>query len=170
MTAAAATVHDASADALNRLHAALSPVQRATLVDKVEAHWATWKSANATEGSEPDGRHLATLATDLGLTTDQTSRIRARLSEGAKAAPPFDSKEVTAHLHAFADAFRADKFDARALATAGPAHARLAGWGAAHQAHFLAAVSPDLTPEQRAKLAARLREHAKHNPSAEVSQ
>src|SRR5450755_1942676 len=49
VSAAAAAVHDASADALNELHAALTPPQRAALVDKVESHWAVWQNANVQE-------------------------------------------------------------------------------------------------------------------------
>ena len=58
VTAAAAAVHDASADALNELHAVLTPPQRAALVDKVEAHWAVWQKANAEEtgAGEAGGR------------------------------------------------------------------------------------------------------------------
>src|ERR1019366_1403035 len=69
VTAAAAAVHDASADALNELHTVLTPPQRAALVDKVEAHWAIWQKANAeeTDPAKSEGGHLATLATELGL-------------------------------------------------------------------------------------------------------
>jgi Spy/CpxP family protein refolding chaperone len=170
VTSAAAQVHDASADALNQLHAQLSPVQRGALVDKVEAHWATWQRANASEaGPGADGRHLALLAKELGLSTDQTSRIRARLDEGAKTAPRFDAQEIAAHLRNFGDAFRSEQFDAKAITTAGSAHAHLVGFGAAHLARFVEAVSPELTPDQRTALAQRLREHAAHNPSAEAS-
>jgi uncharacterized RmlC-like cupin family protein len=45
----------------------------------------------------------------------------------------------------------------------------MVGWAAAHMAHFLEAVSPVLTAEQRADFAQRLREHATHNPSAEAT-
>jgi Spy/CpxP family protein refolding chaperone len=45
----------------------------------------------------------------------------------------------------------------------------MVAWGAAHSAHFLETVSPVLTPEQRAKLAQMLREHATHNPSAQAN-
>src|SRR5580658_6163621 len=41
--AASAGLHEATIDALNQLHAALTPEQRAALVDKVEAHWEVWK-------------------------------------------------------------------------------------------------------------------------------
>jgi Spy/CpxP family protein refolding chaperone len=40
LTAASSSLHDAAAEALNQLHAVLTPEERAALVDKVEAHWA----------------------------------------------------------------------------------------------------------------------------------
>jgi Spy/CpxP family protein refolding chaperone len=171
VTTAAAALHDASADALNGLHAALTPPQRAALVDKVESHWAIWQKANAAEtgSASPEGGHLARLATELALTPDQTAQIRARLAERMKAAPRFDPQEIATHLRAFGDAFRSERFDAKELTTASGAHAHLVGWGAGHLARFVEAVTPVLTPDQRAKFAERLRDHAKHNPSAEVN-
>jgi len=65
LTAAGATVHDASADALNRLHAALTTVQREALVDKVSAHWTVWQKANS------EDHHVQLLMADLDLTPDQ---------------------------------------------------------------------------------------------------
>jgi Spy/CpxP family protein refolding chaperone len=168
LTVAGAAVHEASADALNELHAVLTPPERAALVDKVEAHWAVWHKANADEtGAATEGGHLATLATDLDLTPDQVDRIRAGLSEGMKTVPRLDPQEIATELRAFGDGFQSEKFDARALTTAGVANAALIGWGAAHMAHFVEVVSPVLTPDQRAKLAQRLHEHASHDPSAQ---
>jgi Spy/CpxP family protein refolding chaperone len=164
---AAANLDDASADALNELHAVLTPPERAALVDKVEAHWAVWQKANAeqTDPRNPERGQLAMLATDLGLTRNQVDKIRAGLGEGMKAMPRVDLQEIATHLRAFGDAFRSDKFDARVLTTANGANAHLAGWGAARLAHFIEAVSPVLTPDQRARFAQRLREHAAHTPS-----
>ncbi len=168
VSAAAATVHDASVDALNELHTVLTPAERAALVDKVESHWAVWQKANADETAvaKADDGHLATLATDLDLTPDQTAKIRAGLVDGMKSVPRLDPQEISAHLRAFDDAFRSDKFDAKTLTTANGANAHIAGWGASHMAHFVEVIAPVLTPEQRSQLAQRLREHATHDPSA----
>lgn len=172
VTAAATSVHDASTDALNELHAALTPPERAALVDKVEAHWAVWQKANAeeqpakAEGSNPanpERGRLALLATDLGLTQDQIGKIRANLGERMKAVPRLDPREISTYLRSFGDAFRGDKFDAKVFTRANDANAHLAGWGAAHLAHFIEAVSPVLTPDQRAEFAQRLREHSAHS-------
>jgi Spy/CpxP family protein refolding chaperone len=172
LTAAAAAVHDASADALNQLHEVLTPPQRAALVDKVQAHWAVWRRANAeeSEGAKPEGGRLATLATDLGLTPDQEDKIRVAVAEGMRAVPRLDPQEIATHLGAFGDAFRSERFDARTLKTASGANEHLVGWGGAHMAHFVEAVSPLLAPDQRARFADRLREHASHaTPSAQAS-
>jgi Spy/CpxP family protein refolding chaperone len=171
VAAAAATVHDASAEALNELHTVLNPPERAALVDKVQSHWAVWQRANAedTGASAADGGHLAALTADLGLTPDQVGKIRSNLNEGLKAVPRLDPHEVDAHLHAFGDAFRSEQFDAKALTTANGVNAHLAGWGAAHLAHLVEAVSPVLDADQRARLSQQLREHAAHNPSASVT-
>ena len=165
VSAAAATVHDASMDALNALHAVLTPPERAALVDKVEAHWSVWQKANAeeTDPANPEGNRLAMLTTDLGLTQDQVDKIRAGLGEGMKAVPRLDSREIATQIREFGDAFRSEKFDAKALAGANVANTHLAGWGAAHLAHFVEAVSPVLTPDQRAEFAQRLREHSVHS-------
>jgi Spy/CpxP family protein refolding chaperone len=164
VAAAAAKVHDASTDALNELHTVLTPPERAALVDKVEAHWAVWQKANAeeTDPRNPEGSLLEMIATDLGLTQDQIDKIRSGLGEGMKAVPRLDPQEIATHLRAFGEAFRREKFDARLLTTANGANAHLAGWGAAHLAHFIEAARPVLTPDQRARLAQKLREHAAH--------
>jgi len=161
LTSAAAMVHDASTEALNQLHGVLTPPQRAALVDKLEAHWSVWQRANTDEID-----HLTELTAELDLTPDQVDKIRASQAEAMKALPRFDSQEVTAHIRAFGDAFRAQTFDAKTLTTGGAATAHMVGWGAAHLAHFIESVSPVLSPEQRGKLAQMLRQHANHNPSA----
>ena len=168
--AAAAGVHQACAEALNELHGLLTPEQRAALVDKIESHWAVWQEANA-EATEPKGTphdYLVILTADLALTPEQVSKIRAGLvqKDGRKA---LDPAAVSAHLRAFDDAFRSEKFDARAIDQLNQANVHMAGRGAAHLARFVQIVSPTLTLDQRATYAQSLREHASHNPSAEVS-
>ena len=162
LTAAGATVHDALADALNRLHAVLTPPQRDALVDKVSAHWAVWQRANA------EDHHVQLLMADLELTPDQVEKIRAGLVDGKS--PKLDSREITARVQAFDIAFRAEKFDAHALSNFGAANAQMIGWSASTMVHFVETASPVLNSEQRAKLAVHLREHASHDPSAQASQ
>jgi Spy/CpxP family protein refolding chaperone len=162
--AASIGVYEAAAKSLNELHAALTPEQRAALVDKVESHWEAWKNSNNQEDVAGDDAHLGhldRLAKDLGLVPDQVTKIRATLRESVNKDPlKFDVSQVDAHIQEFGAAFKSDKFDAKALKHGPFAHQHLAVWGAWHMAHFYEAVGPVLTPEQRAKLSAETKEHA----------
>jgi hypothetical protein len=170
LRAAAQDVFGRSTDALNRLHALLLPPERAALIDKVNAHWAVWQDVNAEEpGSAPHQEgHLASLQADLGLTQFEVDRIREALAR--QPPPPFDANQIDGEIRAFDGAFAGDRFDAKALASANDANARMVAWAAQHLASFLRAATPSLTPEQRSALADRLRGHAAHNPSAEAAQ
>jgi|HubBroStandDraft_1064217.scaffolds.fasta_scaffold02382_2 Spy/CpxP family protein refolding chaperone len=161
----AGALHDATAEALNELHAVLTPEQRGALVDKVEAHWTIWQNANSESGPAGSSRqgYLEALASELSLTADQVEKIRARSSASAKDAPgPLDSQTIETHLKVFGQAFKKDSFDARSLSTASAANTLLARWGSARMAHFFESVTPVLTPEQRAALAQSLHQHMSH--------
>jgi Spy/CpxP family protein refolding chaperone len=158
---ASASIHAATADALTQLHDALSPVERAALADKVQAHWEVWHKVNADEkpGSTEKGTHLAKLTALLALTPDQVAQIGKALSADVPVTPQTDPKAVDAYVQAFATAFTADKFDAKSLAPAATASAgHVARYGWARRARFYEAVTPVLTADQRAKLSAHLRE------------
>lgn len=167
VTVAAGQVNGAAADELNQLHAVLRPEQRAALVDKVEAHFLVWKESNGDEKAaakehEPGG-HIAHLAKELSLTNDQVEKLRASFESSIKAHGEahgkFDPAEADAHMRAFSAAFAADTFDAKSL-PAGPTHEHMATWGVSRMARFYEALVPVLTPEQRTKVADKLREHA----------
>jgi Spy/CpxP family protein refolding chaperone len=162
--------HEASTAALNDLHAALTPPQRAALVDKVASHWAVWQRENDAEVDSTSGAgergHLAALTIELGLRPDQVEKIRGPLADRLRGAPRIDPQQIAAHVRAFGDAFRGETFDARTLATGTAANVRLVSWGAVHLVHVVEAMSPVLDPGQRATLAQKLREHAIHNPGA----
>jgi Spy/CpxP family protein refolding chaperone len=157
-------VHDAVVKSLNELHAALTPEQRATLVDKVESHWEVWKNANNQDEAAGDEAHpgqLDRVAKDLNLTADQVTKIRATFSERVSKHPlKFDATQVEAHLQEFATAFESETFDAKLLKHGPFAQQHVAVWGAWRMAHFYEALGPALTPEQRAKLSAEMKEHA----------
>jgi Spy/CpxP family protein refolding chaperone len=157
---AEAAVHAASIDALNQLHAALSPVERAALVEKVQAHWEVWRKVNADEeyGSREKEAHLARLTESLRLSPDQVDRISAALQSGKPAKA--DPAAAEAHVREFASAFAADTFDARSLRPADPARGQLAKPGAARMVRFYELVTPLLTPAQRAALADHLRDRS----------
>lgn len=158
---ASAGVHAATADTLTQLHDALAPAERAALVDKVKAHWEVWHEVNVEEkpGSTEKGARLEKLTELLGLTPDQVSKIDVALATDAPATPKNDPKAEDAHIQAFATAFVAATFDPKALAPSATASAgHVARHGGARQARFYEAVTPVLTPDQRTKLAAHIRE------------
>lgn len=170
ISATAGAVHDATTDALNQLHATLTPAQRGALVDKVEAHWEVWQKANAFEEKEATGQprkggHLAKLASEIDLTQDQLDKIHAALAGTPR--PQFDAQKIAAHVKAFGDAFRADAFDAKTLTSGAGANAHLAEFGATRMVRLYEAVDPVLTADQRTKLAGILREHASYNPTVQ---
>jgi Spy/CpxP family protein refolding chaperone len=163
----AGSLRDATADALNELHAALTPEQRVALVDKVQAHWTLWRSANtdaepAVAGGPSHAGYLEALTKEVGLTNDQIEKIRGTWSTAADSSSSLDSKKVEAHLRAFGLAFESSSFDARSLTTSNGADTLLASWGSTRMAHLFEAVNPVLTPEQRAALALTLRQHMSH--------
>jgi Spy/CpxP family protein refolding chaperone len=158
---ASAGIHAAVGDALTQLHDALSPVERQTLVDKVQAHWEVWHKVNVEDkaGSKDKGTHLEHLTKALALTPDQVDKISKALAADVPAKPDNDPKAAEDHIKAFETAFVADKFDPKALATPATAAAgHMARHGGARIARFYEAVVPVLTPEQRTKLAAHLKE------------
>ncbi|HXB54784.1 MAG TPA: hypothetical protein VN461_08385 [Vicinamibacteria bacterium] len=157
----------ASLDTLNKLHAILSPSERAALVDKVQAHWEVWRQVNHEEkpgGREPGGR-LAELTQEVSLTPDQVNKISAALHTAlAGLSAKFDPQKGETHVHAFSTAFAGDSFDAKTVTSNANAH--LASRGATRMVLFYETVTPLLTPGQRTKLAAELREHASHQAAA----
>jgi Spy/CpxP family protein refolding chaperone len=157
--AAASAAHEKEAEALEKLHAALTPEQRAALVDKVNAHVEIWqKSAGEEYGNKEKGGRLAELRDELGLSTEQEDKISDALKKDAPA--KVDPAKVEAHVKAFTEAFSQDKFDAKSLTTAKEADAYVAKHGTERLVRFYSIVTPILTPEQRTKLADRLRERA----------
>jgi len=165
---AATGVHDATADALNQLHNALTPAQRAALVDKIDAHWNKWKEAHGQdEVVEPKahrGGQLGGMAKRLDLTQDQIDKIKASFGGEMKAHPQsHEHKEVQDHMQKFGPAFKADTFDAKSLATGPAAQGHMATWGATRMARLYEAAAPVLTPDQRTKLAQLIRDRAAHD-------
>jgi Spy/CpxP family protein refolding chaperone len=154
----------ASLDALNKLHAVLTPEQRTALVEKVRAHWEVWQQANVASADAGEGAkhpHLEALSHELGLTPEQVDKIKTALA-AEKGGKHFDRDKVEAHVKAFETAFASDKFDAKALSSGKEVNAHLSGWGAERLAHFVEVVTPVLTPEQRTKFGEQLKEHASH--------
>lgn len=170
LAAAAQTAHTASASALNQLHSILDAPQRATLVEKVEAHWHMWRQANAAEDKDNNGlaeaeeRRLEHMTKMLSLSSDQVEKMKTALKTGMANLPHrLDHAEVDAHVKAFGEAFTKDTFDAASLKGEDVA-SHLAGAGAGRMVRFYATIAPILTPEQRTKLADHFHKHQNKGP------
>jgi len=166
LTAAGGGIHDCVWKSLNELHAVLSPVERASLVDKVEAHWAVWKHVNheAAPGGREKGGRLAELARELGLTPAQLDKMAPALKTALVSLEgKFDPEPVRASVGAFGKAFISDAFDAQPVTS--NTTSALTTHGTQRMALFYETLTPLLTPEQRVTLASHLRQHASHHPA-----
>jgi Spy/CpxP family protein refolding chaperone len=170
-TAEATAAHGANDELLNQLHAALKPEQRAALVDKLDAQWSVWKEANAgkqgEDNAKPDG-HLTHLAKEVSLTDDQVAKVKANLDANKESKKPFDSAAADAHMKEFSAAFGTETFDAKKLAAATAEGPHLVAWGAQRMARFYEALTPVLTPDQRTKVADKLRQRGNEPKSKET--
>jgi Spy/CpxP family protein refolding chaperone len=166
LQAAGAAMPDCSAPVLDRLHALLTPGERAALVEKVEAHLDVWREVNDEgEARGPDqATRMTELTRELGLGPAQVEQLSAALDTARTgSANRFDARSSRADLEGFAAAFVAESFDARAAVT--DRTGRLMTHGARRMTVFYETVAPLLTPAQRATLAGHLREHANHQPA-----
>ena len=165
-TAAAEAAHDCSVEVLKQLHAILTPLERATLADKVEANWEVWRQVNheAEMGRRDKGGRLADLAQELNLTAEQTEKVSVALGAAlAGRSDKFDAAKAEAQIQAFVTAFVGESFDAKSLAA--NANSLLSAHGGKQMALFYETVTPFLTPDQRTQLAEHLREHASQQPA-----
>ena len=160
VNSAAMQVHAASIDALNALHAALSPAERQTLAQKVDAHFQVWKKVNVDEqaGAHDKGTHLEHLTEALSLTPDQVDKLSTALNTGAPPKP--DIAPAESHVSAFVKAFPGDTFDAKTLTTANAGNGAIAKHGTARMVRFYEVITPLLNADQRTKLATHVRERA----------
>lgn len=157
----AASVHDASLDALNQLHQILSPAEREALVGKVRAHWEVWQKVNAGDAGQGPHSHLDHLARALSLSPDQVDRISSALqSNGGRGG---GSSGIGQRVQAFETAFASDSFDARSLQANRPDRSQFAS-PTERMVHFYEVVTPVLTQDQRQTLAQRLRDRANDSP------
>lgn len=170
LNTASTAVHECSAETLTKLHALLSPVERAALAEKVQAHWDVWRQVNheAEAGGNEKGGRLTELTEDLGLTPEQVEKMSAAIHTAlAGHTGGFDPSKADGHVQAFATAFASESFDAKAVTENANAH--LATHGSKRMAIFYETVTPLLTPEQRAKLAEHLRQHLTPQPAVSAN-
>jgi Spy/CpxP family protein refolding chaperone len=159
---AASAIHPCVAPTLNELHKTLAPNERAELGEKVRAHWTVWRQANHDEdpAHHTPGSRLADLATELTLAPEQVEQMSAAL-KAAFSGRSFDADRVQKQVQSFATAFAGSTFDATSVTTNSTAY--LTSHGMTRMALFYQTIAPFLKPEQRATLAAHLREHATHH-------
>ena len=154
----------AEKDAINRLHALLTPAQRNQLVDLVEAgHPRGAHQGTSEHGAEHHGRGWGgggggTGAGSLGLTAEQRSQIAANLRAEWQANTAGAGRDAgrgagpgAGHRQAL-EAFRGDSFDASSLV-----HVERRGERTERLAE---AMVPVLTPAQRGVFAQHLRDRA----------
>ena len=165
LDASAHGVRECSVAALDQLHAILSPLERAELIEKVQAHLEVWRQVNSVEGQIGRGTsdRLGALARLVALTPDQVERATAALHTALSGQPDrYDRSKVDADVRDLGAAFEGDSFDARSTVRYEDAHT--ASHGAARMAIFYETVTPMLNPAQRAQLAERLRARAMIHP------
>ncbi len=167
-------------DAANRLHKTLDPAQRKKLVETMRARGqemhAAWghgmhQHGMAGKGAGPgkggaagraEGGPLGRLGEELALTPEQRDKLKTKLEAQyrAKEAAMKDQKAAAMkHMTAVGDAFEKDQFDAKkvGLASKAPDMAKMM---ANQHVAFVETVLGVLTPEQRSKFAAHIRERA----------
>jgi Spy/CpxP family protein refolding chaperone len=158
---AAEGAHGCVGAPLNTLHALLSPLERLELGEKVRAHYEVWHHVNVelAQDAKDANSGLASVSRELSATPAQVEKMAAAL----KALKPltFDGAAARSQVAAFAKAFGKDSFDASAVTT--HTTALLSEHAAMRMAQFYETIVPMLTPEQRATLAAHLKEHATHH-------
>ncbi len=168
--AASTAAEAASTDALNQLHNTLSPLERQALMDKLNAHWGVWKQANADDqpANPKTGDHFTWLTKDLNLTTDQSNQLKTALAASAAndKTPKLNSSDVDSHIQALTTSFESNTFDPKTLNGAPFGDAHLATRGEKSMVSFYEAAAPILTPDQRTKLAQKLRDHATQESGA----
>lgn len=146
---AAAARHAKQAAALNALHAALEPAQRAATAGKIRERRAQQDQRFGLGG----GPKLADRMTkDLELSPDQKKKVEA---VAAKAEDP--RARANERSDALLAAFEKDDFDATKLAALDPKEARAS---AEEEVALVEALLPSLGPEQREKLAANIERRA----------
>lgn len=151
-------------DDVNNLHKALDAAQRKQLVEAMRAKGEEMREKEGHEESEEhehEGK-MKMLSDTLGLTPEQTDKLKAKMKDvmkGQMATMKTNMGAMHKHMKEIADAFESDKFDAKKVGV-GKNAPEMARTMAKHRIQFVETVLAVLTPEQRAKFAEHVREHA----------
>jgi Spy/CpxP family protein refolding chaperone len=180
LVAAVAATEPTMQDAMNRLYKTLDTDQRKKLVETMrdkgkEMHEHMAEHAKEHEGKGPEGKGpgghehegmgegpLMKLGDELSLTPEQKEKIRAKLEPQMKAHHAAMKEKMMAmekHMDAVGTAFEGDKFDAKkaGVGVQAPEMVKAMATQRVQMAETILAV---LTPDQRAKFAAHIKEHA----------
>jgi Spy/CpxP family protein refolding chaperone len=157
-------------DAANRLHKTLDPAQRKKLVETMRARGQEMHERGmASHGAGPEkhgagghaeGGPLGKLGEVLALTPEQREKLKTKLEAQYKAKEGAMKDQKAAamkHMTAIGDAFEKDQFDAKKVGLAAKAP-DMAKTMANQRIAFAETVLGVLTPEQRSKFAAHIRE------------
>jgi Spy/CpxP family protein refolding chaperone len=145
------------ADALDQLHAALTPAQRQELANQVKARHAPRHPLAAPDagGLDMTKNRLVRLTAQLTLDDAQQKSVGALLAKDTTMTfATIQAKREAAQkqLDGLLDAFAKDPFDAKKLELGAPG-AKTPHDAMEHHAQFIAALMPLLHPDQREKLA-----------------
>jgi Spy/CpxP family protein refolding chaperone len=153
--AAGNAAHPADQAAMQRLHALLTPEQRAQFADALESSFHARMGAHAGAPHSDHVGHLDKWAADLKLTDDQRAQI-ATILKGQFMGHHAEMKEAHGKGKMFVESFKSDTF------TPAPAEdvAAKANAMADHIVGVAQAVLPILTPEQRSLAATKVRARA----------
>jgi Spy/CpxP family protein refolding chaperone len=164
-------------DAMNRLYKTLDADQRKKLVETMRAkgkemkeHMAEHEGKGPGAGKEHEGHEhegmgegpMAKLGDELALTDDQKTKLHTKLEAQMKAnhaAMKTKMEAAEKHMDAIGTAFEGDKFDAKKAGVGGQAPEMVKAMATA-RLQFVETVLPVLTPDQRAKFAQHLKDHA----------
>jgi len=150
-------------DALVHLHDVLDRDQRNQLVDSLESDFRDSAGKHGWRGGhQGKGEGMRQWAEDLGLSDDQkqqiASAVRAQIGRGPHdGGPGHDFREGREHLHLLLESFRQDQFVPE---SAGPSPFSKDKVAARIDRMLTIAqiATPVLTPDQRTKAAAKIRE------------
>jgi Spy/CpxP family protein refolding chaperone len=152
--------HDAEADALNALHAALDATQRKAVVADVKAKQAKREEHMAGKKDEPKKdapdmakRKVERLTKELGLDDAQKKKVEAIVPKDDPAKHTDMMAEMKKRMDALLTAFEKDTFDAKKLEGYDAKKARAPMEA---EVKFLTELLAILKPEQREKLATQM--------------
>jgi Spy/CpxP family protein refolding chaperone len=155
----------AAQEAVNKLHKTLDAAQRKKLVELLRAKGKEHEERMKSQMDEHEkGEHgrMDKIGEHLGLTPDQQKKLKTKLEASIKG-DMGKMKEhhggMQKHMKALGDAFESEKFDAK-KAGVGEHMGDMAKMMANGKLHFVEAVLSVLTPEQRAKFAEHVKQHA----------